>query len=178
MRDVVVYTVPARKRFEIKFLGINGFGHPNQPLFYAVQVTTKSLRGIYPIAPAGMAEIADPEFPMRYFRSQETMLHADQKSDLIFTVARKDTTGNVRVFINLCGLLVDVSGGDTSISLNRIFNKELFAATKRSCSYESFSRPLIHFAARLWLWGAGGRPRSCSQRSNSAMVSRSRLHTS
>ena len=38
VKDVVVCTVPARKRFEIKFLGINGFGHPNQPLFYAVQV--------------------------------------------------------------------------------------------------------------------------------------------
>lgn len=108
MKDVVVYTVPARKRFEIKFVGINGFGHPNQPLFYAVQVTTKSLLGIYPIAPAGMAEIAEPEFPMRYLGSQELMLYADQKSDLILTVARKDTTGNVRVFIHLSGLLVDV----------------------------------------------------------------------
>ncbi|HRI39934.1 MAG TPA: hypothetical protein PLO50_15370 [Nitrospira sp.] len=108
VKDVVVCTVPARKRFEIKFVGINGFGHPNQSLFYAVQVTTKSLLGIYPIAPAGMAEIAEPEFPMRYFGSQEIMLYADQKSDLIFTVARKDTTGNVRVFINLCGLMFDV----------------------------------------------------------------------
>lgn len=108
VKDVVVCTVAARKRFEIKFVGINGFGHPSQPLFYAVQVTTKSVLGIYPIAPAGMAEIAEPEFPMRYFGSQEIMLYADQKSDLIFTVARKDTTGNVRVFINLCGLLVDV----------------------------------------------------------------------
>ncbi len=108
VEDVVVCTVPIKKRFEIKFVGINGFGHPNQPLFYAVQVTTKSLLGIYPIAPAGMAEIAEPEFPMRYFGSQEIMLYADQKSDLIFTVARKDTTGNVRVLINLCGLLVDV----------------------------------------------------------------------
>lgn len=55
-----------------------------------------------------MAEIAEPEFPMRYLGSQEIMLYADQKSDLIFTVARKDTTGNVRVLINLRGLLVDV----------------------------------------------------------------------
>lgn len=108
VKDVVVCTVPARKRFEIKFLGINGFGHPNQPLFYAVQVTTKSVLGIYPIAVTGLAEIAEPEFPTRYFGSQEVMLYADPKSDLLFTVARKETTGNVRVFINLCGMLVDV----------------------------------------------------------------------
>jgi hypothetical protein len=107
-KDVVVCTVPARKRFDIKFLGINGFGHPNQPLFYAVQVTTKSVLGIYPIAPTGISEIAEPEFPMRYFGSQEAILYADPKSDLSFSVARKDTTGNVRVFINLCGMLVDV----------------------------------------------------------------------
>lgn len=108
IKDVVVCTVPARKRFEIKFLGINGFGHPNQPLFYAVQVTTKSVLGIYPIAVTGVAEIAEPEFPARYFGSQEAMLYAEPKSDVIFTVARKDTTGSVRVFINLCGMLVDV----------------------------------------------------------------------
>ena len=107
-KDVVVCTILARKRFEIKFLGINGFGHPNQPLFYAVQVTTKSVLGIYPIALTGSSEIAEPEFPMRYFGSQEAILYADPKSDLIFSVARKDTTGNVRVFINLCGMLVDI----------------------------------------------------------------------
>lgn len=108
VKDVVVCTVPARKRFEIKFLGINGFGHPNQPLFHAVHVTTKSVLGIYPIAVTGVAEIAEPEFPARYFGSQEAMLYAEPKSDVIFTVARKDTTGSVRVFINLCGMLVDV----------------------------------------------------------------------
>ena len=108
IKDVVVCTVPARKRFEIKFLGINGFGHPNQPLFHAMQVTTKSVLGIYPIAVTGIAEIAEPEFPARYFGSQEVMLYAEPKSSVIFTVARKDTTGNVRVFINLCGMLVDV----------------------------------------------------------------------
>lgn len=108
VKDVVVCTVPARKRFEIKFLGINGFGHPNQPLFHAVQVTTKSVLGIYPIAVTGVAEIAEPEFPARYFGSQEAMLYAEPKSDVIFTVARKDTTGSVRVLINLCGMLVDV----------------------------------------------------------------------
>ncbi len=107
-KDLVVYTIPPKKRFDVKFLGINGFGHPNQPLFYAVQVTTKSLLGIYPIAPTGISEIADPQFPMRFFGSQEAILYADPKSDLIFSVARKNTTGNVRVFINLCGLLVDV----------------------------------------------------------------------
>ena len=108
VKDMVVCTVPARKRFDVKFLGINGFGHPNQPLFYAVQVTTKSILGIYPIAPTGISEIADPQFPMRFFGSQEAILYADPKSDLIFSVARKNATGNVRVFINLCGLLVDV----------------------------------------------------------------------
>lgn len=108
VKDVVVCTVPARKRFEIKFLGINGFGHPNQPLFHAVQVTTKSVLGIYPIAVTGVAEITEPEFPARYFGSQEAMLYAEPKSDVIFTVARKDTTGSVRVLINLCGMLVDV----------------------------------------------------------------------
>lgn len=108
VKDIVVHTVPARKRFDVKFLGINGFGHPNQSLFYAVHVTTRSELGIYPIAPTGTSEIADPQFPTRYFGSQEAILYADPKSDLIFSVARKNTTGNVRVFINLCGLLVDV----------------------------------------------------------------------
>ena len=108
VKDVVVCTVPTKKRFEIKFLGINGFGHPNQPLFHAVHVTTKSVLGIYPIAVTGVAEIAEPEFPARYFGSQEAMLYAEPKSDVIFTVARKNTTGSVRVFINLCGMLIDV----------------------------------------------------------------------
>lgn len=108
VKDIVIHTVPARKRLDVKFLGINGFGHPNQPLFYAVHVTTKSLLGIYPIAPTGIAEIDEPQFPMRFFGSQEAILYADPKSDLIFSVARKNTTGNVRVFINLCGLLVDL----------------------------------------------------------------------
>jgi hypothetical protein len=106
--DVVICTIPAKQRLHIKFLGINGFGHPNQPLFYAVQVTTGSRIGIYPIAPTGIAEIAEPEFPARFFGSQEVILYADPGSDLIFTVARKDTTGNVRVFIDLCGILADV----------------------------------------------------------------------
>lgn len=108
VKDIVICTVPARKRFEVTFLGINGFGHSNQPLFYAVQVTTRSVLGIYPIALAGIAEIDEPEFPTRFFGSQEAMLYADPKSDLIFSVARKGTTGNVRVFISACGLLVDV----------------------------------------------------------------------
>jgi hypothetical protein len=107
-KDVVVCTVPARKRFDVKFLGINGFGQPNQSLFYAVHVTTRSQVGIYPIAPTGISEIAEPEFPTRFFGSQEAALYADPKSDLLFSVARKDATGNVRVFISICGLLVDV----------------------------------------------------------------------
>lgn len=107
-KDVVVYTVPARKRFDVKFLGINGFGQPNQPLFYAVHVTTRSQLGIYPIAPAGISEIDEPEFPTRFFGSQAVILYADPKSDLLFSVSRKDSTGNVRVFISICGLLVDV----------------------------------------------------------------------
>lgn len=106
VKDVIVCTVSARKRFDVKFLGINAFGHPNQPLFYAVQVTTRSHIGIYPIAVTGISEIAEPEFPTRYFGSQEAILSADPKSNLVFSVARKNTTGNVRVFINLCGLLV------------------------------------------------------------------------
>ncbi|UVT15154.1 MAG: hypothetical protein H8K04_15215 [Nitrospira sp.] len=108
VKDIVVLTIPARKRFDVRFVGINGFGQPNQPLFYAVHVTTRSKTGIYPIAPAGASEIADPEFPARYFGSQEVTLYADPKSDLIFTVARKDTSANVRVFIDICGLLTDV----------------------------------------------------------------------
>ena len=107
-KEVVVDTVPARKRFDVKFLGINGFGHPNQPLFYAVHVTTRSRIGIYPIAPTGLSEIDEPEFPVRLFGSQEAMLYADPKSNLVFSVARKGTTGNVRIFIDICGLLVDV----------------------------------------------------------------------
>lgn len=71
-------------------------------------MTTRSKTGIYPIAPAGTSEIADPEFPARYFGSQEVTLYADPKSNLIFTVARKDTSANVRVFIDICGLLTDV----------------------------------------------------------------------
>jgi len=108
VKDIIVLTVPARKRFDVKFVGINGFGQPNQPLFYAVHVTTRSKTGIYPIAPTGTSEIADPEFPVRYFGSQEVTLYADPKADLIFTVARKDTSANVRVFIDICGLLTDV----------------------------------------------------------------------
>ncbi|QPD05477.1 MAG: hypothetical protein Nkreftii_003251 [Candidatus Nitrospira kreftii] len=108
IKEVVIYTVPAKKRFHVRFLGVNGFGHPNQPLFYAVHVTTGSRMGIYPFAFNGVAEIAEPEFPVRYFGSQAVILYADPGSDLIFTVARKDTTGNVRVFIDLCGILVDV----------------------------------------------------------------------
>ena len=107
-KEVTICTVPTDKRFHVKFLGINGFGQPNQPLFYAVHVTTGSRIGIYPIAPSGIADIAEPEFPARYFGSQEIILYADPGSDLIFTVARKDTTGNARVFIDLCGILVDV----------------------------------------------------------------------
>ena len=107
IKETVIMTVPRKKRFHTQYLGINGFGHPNQPLFYAVHVTTRSRVGIYPIAPTGIAEIAEPEFPTRFFGSQVAILYADPKSDLIFTVARKDTAGNVRVFIDICGLLVD-----------------------------------------------------------------------
>lgn len=108
-KDVVISTVPANKRFHVKFLGINGFGQPNQSLFYAIQVTTGSRLGIYPIALSGVAEIAEPEFPARHFGSQEVRLYADPGSDLMFTVARKDTTGNIRVFIELCGILADLT---------------------------------------------------------------------
>jgi hypothetical protein len=107
-KEIVICTVPAKKRFHTQYLGINGFGQPNQPLFYAVHVTTRSQIGIYPMAPTGLAEIDEPEFPIRFFGSQPATLYADPKSDLIFSVARKGTTGNVRVFIDICGLLVDV----------------------------------------------------------------------
>ena len=107
-KEAVLVTVPRKKRFHTQFLGINGFGHPNQTLFYAVHVTTRSRIGIYPIAPIGVAEIDEPEFPTRFFGSQVTILYADSGSELIFSVARKGTTGNVRVFIDICGLLVDV----------------------------------------------------------------------
>jgi hypothetical protein len=106
-KEAVIMTVPRKKRFHTQYLGINGFGHQNQPLFYAVHVTTRSRVGIYPIALTGIAEIAEPEFPARYYGSQVAILYADPKSDLIFTVARKDTGGSVRVFIDICGLLVD-----------------------------------------------------------------------
>ncbi|MDF0677426.1 MAG: hypothetical protein P0120_24275 [Nitrospira sp.] len=107
-KEAVIVTVPRKKRFHTQSVGINGFGQPNQSLFYAVHVTTRSRVGIYPIAPTGIAEIDEPEFPARFFGSQEAILYADPGSDLIFTVARKETTGNVRVFIDICGLLVDV----------------------------------------------------------------------
>ena len=107
-KETVLVTVPRKKRFHTQFLGINGFGHPNQTLFYAVHVTTRSQVGIYPIALTGIAEIDEPEFPSRFFGSQVTILYADPGSELIFSVARKNTTGNVRVFINICGLLIDV----------------------------------------------------------------------
>ena len=107
-KETVIATIPTKKRFHTQFLGINGFGHPNQPLFYAVHVTTRSRVGIYPIAPAGISEIDEPEFPTRYFGSQGAILYADPGSELILSVARKQTTGNVRVFIDICGLLVDV----------------------------------------------------------------------
>jgi hypothetical protein len=108
VKEIVICAVPAKKRFDVKFLGINGFGHPNQPLFFAVHVTTRSVLGIYPISLTGIAEIDEPEFPTRFFGSQEATLYADSKSDLVFSVARKITTGNVRVFISICGLLVDL----------------------------------------------------------------------
>jgi hypothetical protein len=54
-----------------------------------------------------VSEIDEPEFPARFFGSQEAILYADPKSNLVFSVARKDTAGNVRVFIEVCGLLVD-----------------------------------------------------------------------
>ncbi|HSA87078.1 MAG TPA: hypothetical protein VLE46_12915 [Nitrospira sp.] len=108
IKETVLVTVPRKKRFHTQYLGINGFGHPNQSLFYAVHVTTRSRVGIYPIAPAGTAEIDEPEFPVRYFGSQVTILYADPGSNLIFSVARKNTKGSVRVMIDICGLLVDV----------------------------------------------------------------------
>lgn len=107
IKEAVIVTVPRKKRFHTQYLGINGFGHPNQSLFYAVHVTTRSRVGIYPIAPTGIAEIDEPEFPARFFGSQVATLYADPGSDLIVSVARKNTRGNVRVFINICGLLVD-----------------------------------------------------------------------
>ena len=76
-KETIIVTVPRKKRFHTQFLGINGFGQPNQPLFYAVHVTTRSTVGIYPIAPSGIAEIDEPEFPARFFGSQEAMLYAD-----------------------------------------------------------------------------------------------------
>jgi hypothetical protein len=76
VKEIVICTVPAKKRFDVKFLGINGFGHPNRLLFYAVHVTTRSVLGIYPIAPTGIAEIDEPEFPTRFFGSQEATLYA------------------------------------------------------------------------------------------------------
>jgi len=106
-KEAVIVTVPRKKRFHTQFLGINGFGHPNQPLFYAVHATTRSRVGIYPIALTGIAEIDEPEFPTRFFGSQVTILYVDSGSELIFSAARKETTGNVRVFIDICGLLVD-----------------------------------------------------------------------
>jgi hypothetical protein len=106
-KEAILVTVPRKKRFHTQYLGINGFGHPNQSLFYALHVTTRSQVGIYPIAPTGISEIDEPEFPTRYFGSQGLILYADPASNLIFSVARKNTTGNVRVMIDICGLLVD-----------------------------------------------------------------------
>ena len=106
-KEAVIATIPKKKRFHTQFLGINGFGHPNQSLFYALHVTTRSRVGIYPIAPAGVSEIDEPEFPTRYFGSQGIILYADPGSNLIFSIARKNTTGNVRVMIDICGLLMD-----------------------------------------------------------------------
>jgi len=107
-KEAALMTVPRKKRFHTQYLGINGFGHPNQPLFYAVHVTTRSRVGIYPIAPTGIAEIDEPEFPTRFFGSQAIILYADSGSELIFSVAAEETTSNVRVFIDICGLIVDV----------------------------------------------------------------------
>ncbi len=107
-KDVSILTIPAKKRFDIKFVGINGFGQPNQPLFFSLQVWTKSRQGLYPIAPTGNSEVGDPEYPKRFFGSQEVKLYADPGSKLIFTVARRDTYAKVRVFVDVCGFLVDV----------------------------------------------------------------------
>jgi hypothetical protein len=107
VKDVSILTLPARKGFEIKFVGINGFGQPNQPLFFALRVSTQSRTGNYPIALTGNSEIADPEFPKRFFGSQQVELYADPGSELIFTVARRDTYAKVRVFVDMYGFLVD-----------------------------------------------------------------------
>lgn len=69
-KEAVIVTFPRKKRFHTQYLGIYSFGQPNQSLFYAVHVTTRSRVSIYPI---GISSIDEPEFPARFFGSQEAI---------------------------------------------------------------------------------------------------------
>ena len=102
-----VLTVPANKRFDINFIGINAFGHPNQPLSFFLHVFTNNQIGIYPIALTGNSETGDPTYPQRFFGSQLVALYAAPNHELTFSVARRDTFGKVRVIMSLSGFLVD-----------------------------------------------------------------------
>ena len=105
-KDAIIFTVPDNKIFVIEFTGNNAFSQPKQSLFYALQITTKSHLGIYPLAVSGNTVFHDPEFPKRFFGSQLVKLYADPNSQIIFTVVRRETHANVRVFVDMCGFLI------------------------------------------------------------------------
>lgn len=106
-KDGTVLTVPAKKRFDIKFIGINAFGHQNQPLSFFLHVFTNGRLGTYPIALTGNSDILEPTFPKRFFGSQLVALYADPSRVLKFEVVRRETSGKVRVLVDMCGFLVD-----------------------------------------------------------------------
>ena len=110
VKDVTILAVAPDQRFDIRFVGVNGFAQPGQILFVALQVTTVGHLGTYPIVLTGMSPFADPEFPTRCFGSQEVRLHADPGSDLLITVARHETRAGARVFVDVSGFLRRVPG--------------------------------------------------------------------
>jgi len=108
VKDCTLVTVPQDKRFIIEFVGVNGFAQLGQRLFVAIQATTNGYKGAYPIVLAGRSRIEDPAFPMRRFGSQQVRLYADPGSDLIVTVARHLGRDDARVFVDVCGLLMNL----------------------------------------------------------------------
>jgi hypothetical protein len=106
IKDFRLSGLPKDKLFIIEFVGINAFAQPDQVLFIALQVSTNSAQGIYPIVPSGSSSYSDPTFPARIFGSQQVLLYADPNKDVIITVGRDKDTADARVFVHLSGRLI------------------------------------------------------------------------
>jgi hypothetical protein len=102
----LVLKVPGDSLFIIEFIGTNAFAQLDQEIFVALQVTTNSSLGVYPLVPIGRSPFTDPEYPVRIFGSQVARLYADPKSNLILTFGRSSASGSARGFIDVSGRLV------------------------------------------------------------------------